>query len=78
MIDERLATHCFGGLKARACSVSEWREEDKRNKRFLSPFSDGEQLLGQLLKEWQAIDSSSPAFSEGTSWNSSIAILQAV
>jgi PadR family transcriptional regulator PadR len=38
--------------------VSEWREEDKRNKRFyhLSPM--GEQTLEQLLGEWQRINTS--------------------
>lgn len=45
-------------LESQGLLLSEWREEDKRNKRFyrLSPL--GEQMLGQLLAEWQALNGS--------------------
>ena len=36
--------------------ASEWREEEKRNKRFYRLSSDGERIFGELLKEWQAIN----------------------
>ena len=45
-------------LESQGLLVSEWREEDKRNKRFYLLSSDGEQILGQLLNEWQAINQS--------------------
>ena len=38
--------------------VSQWREEDKRNKRFYRLSPDGEVILGQLLEEWQNINES--------------------
>ncbi len=43
-------------LESQGLLESEWREEDKRNKRFyrLSPL--GEQMLGQLLGEWRDLN----------------------
>ncbi len=38
--------------------ASEWREQDKRNKRFYRLSADGETILQQLLAEWQTINSS--------------------
>jgi len=38
--------------------VSEWREEEKRNKRFYRLSSDGERMLSQLLEEWNSINAS--------------------
>jgi PadR family transcriptional regulator PadR len=38
--------------------VSEWREEDKRKKRFYRLSAVGRQILKQLLAEWETIDSS--------------------
>jgi PadR family transcriptional regulator PadR len=58
MIDESTLYPLLRRLESQGLLVSEWREEDKRNKRFYRISSDGEQLLGQLLKEWQAINSS--------------------
>ena len=43
-------------LEAQGLLASEWREEEKRNKRFYRLSSDGEQIFYQLLKEWQAIN----------------------
>ena len=42
--------------EAQGLLASEWREEEKRNKRFYRLSSDGEQMLSQLLEEWQAIN----------------------
>jgi PadR family transcriptional regulator PadR len=38
--------------------VSEWREENKRNKRFYRLSPDGGRILEQLLDEWQRINTS--------------------
>jgi len=38
--------------------VSQWREEDKRNKRFYRLSPDGEEMLDRLLAEWRGIGSS--------------------
>jgi len=45
-------------LETQGLLLSEWREEEKRNKRFyrLSPL--GAEILEKLLAEWKAIDSS--------------------
>lgn len=45
-------------LESQGLLLSEWREEDKRNKRFyrLSPI--GTATLEQLLVEWESINSS--------------------
>ncbi len=38
--------------------VSEWREEDKRNKRFYKLSPTGRHILKQLLAEWQHMNQS--------------------
>jgi len=43
-------------LEAQGLLTSEWREEDKRNKRFYRLSGDGERIFAQLLGEWQAIN----------------------
>ena len=58
VIDESTLYPLLRRLEAQGLLTSEWREEDKRNKRFYRLSSDGEQLLGQLLQEWQAINAS--------------------
>ena len=45
-------------LEAQGLLTSEWREEDKRNKRFYRLSGDGEGIFAQLLEEWQAINAS--------------------
>src|ERR1700728_4968452 len=45
-------------LETQGLLVSEWREEDKRNKRFYRLSATGEQILEQLLAEWQSINAS--------------------
>src|ERR1035441_4776530 len=45
-------------LETQGLLTSEWREEDKRNKRFYSLSRDGEQILKQLLEEWQTMGAS--------------------
>ena len=38
--------------------MSEWREEEKRNKRFYRLSHDGKLILKQLLAEWHSINAS--------------------
>lgn len=45
-------------LEAQGLLVSEWREEDRRKKRFYRLSAEGEAMLGRLLKEWRAISAS--------------------
>ena len=57
-IDEGTLYPLLRRLESQGLLVSEWREEDKRNKRFYRLCADGRQILKQLLAEWQSIDSS--------------------
>lgn len=43
-------------LERRGLLVSEWRKEDKRNRRFYRLSSYGKVILKQLLAEWKNID----------------------
>jgi PadR family transcriptional regulator PadR len=36
--------------------TSEWREEDKREKRFYRLSTEGRTILKQLLDEWRALN----------------------
>jgi PadR family transcriptional regulator PadR len=45
-------------LETQGLLVSEWREEDKRNKRFYRLSAEGRQVLKRLLVEWEAIGAS--------------------
>jgi len=56
VIDESTLYPLLRRLEAQGLLSSEWREEDKRNKRFYKLSADGEALLGQLLQEWQTIN----------------------
>ena len=55
-IDEGTLYPLLRRLEAQGLLESEWREEDKRNKRFYVLTSDGKALLKQLVAEWQALD----------------------
>jgi PadR family transcriptional regulator, regulatory protein PadR len=45
-------------LETQGLLTSEWREEDKRNKRFYRLSPDGAAVIAQLAAEWRAINSS--------------------
>jgi len=45
-------------LETQGLLTSEWREEDKRNKRFYRLSPVGETTLTQLLAEWNALNNS--------------------
>jgi len=57
-VDEGTLYPLLRRLESQGLLVSEWREENKRNKRFYRLSPDGETILGQLLDEWQRINSS--------------------
>ena len=57
-IDESTLYPLLRRLETQGLLTSEWREEEKRNKRFYRLSSDGEQIFGQLLGEWRAINAS--------------------
>lgn len=57
-IDENTLYPLLRRLESQGLLVSEWREEDKRNKRFYRLSPEGEQILLQLLEEWQNINAS--------------------
>ena len=45
-------------LETQGLLISQWREEDKRNKRFYRLSPDGKLILKQLLIEWRNIHAS--------------------
>ncbi len=45
-------------LEIQGLLVSEWREEDKRKKRFYRLSAEGEAILARLLGEWRRISAS--------------------
>ena len=57
-VDENNLYPLLRRLENQKLLVSEWRVEDKRNKRFyrLSPM--GSEILEQLMSEWQSINAS--------------------
>jgi PadR family transcriptional regulator PadR len=57
-IDEGTLYPLLRRLETQGMLVSEWREEDKRNKRFYKLSPDGKLILKQLLAEWKSIDAS--------------------
>ena len=57
-IDEGTLYPLLRRLETQGLLTSEWREEDKRNKRFYVLSSNGKQVLKQLLAEWKSIDQS--------------------
>lgn len=57
-IDEGTLYPLLRRLETQRLLVSEWREEEKRNKRFYRLSPAGKQVLKQLLAEWRSIDTS--------------------
>ncbi|WP_058188847.1 PadR family transcriptional regulator [Terracidiphilus gabretensis] len=43
-------------LESQGLLTSQWREEDKRNKRFYRLSPDGETILTRLLEEWHTMN----------------------
>jgi PadR family transcriptional regulator PadR len=57
-IDEGTLYPLLRRLESQGLLVSEWREEDKRNKRFYHLSTDGKVILKQLAAEWKSINTS--------------------
>ena len=45
-------------LETQGLLTSEWREEEKRNKRFYRLSHEGEAMLAGLVKEWNELNDS--------------------
>jgi PadR family transcriptional regulator, regulatory protein PadR len=57
-IDEGTLYPLLRRLESQGLLVSEWREEDKRNKRFYRLSPEGKQTLKQLAAEWHDLNAS--------------------
>jgi PadR family transcriptional regulator PadR len=57
-IDEGTLYPLLRRLETQGLLVSEWREEDRRNKRFYRLSPDGKLILKQLIAEWRSISAS--------------------
>jgi PadR family transcriptional regulator, regulatory protein PadR len=57
-IDEGALYPMLRRLESQGLLTSEWREEDRRNKRFYRLSPDGAAFLTQLTDEWRAINAS--------------------
>jgi len=56
-IDENTLYPLLRRLESQGLLVSQWREEDKRNKRFYRLSPVGEEVLASLLAEWRQMNS---------------------
>ncbi|MFI4975984.1 MAG: PadR family transcriptional regulator [Caulobacterales bacterium] len=57
-IDESTLYPLLRRLESQGLLISEWREEERRNKRFYRLSADGEALLTRLATEWRSLNSS--------------------
>ncbi|MGA3026574.1 MAG: helix-turn-helix transcriptional regulator [Bryobacteraceae bacterium] len=57
-VDEGTLYPLLRRLESQGLLASEWREENKRNKRFYRLAPDGDLILRQLLDEWRNINES--------------------
>lgn len=55
-IDESTLYPLLRRLETQGLLTSEWREEEKRNKRFYRLSSDGELIFARLVAEWEEIN----------------------
>ena len=55
-IDEGALYPMLRRLESQGLLTSEWREEDRRNKRFYRLSPEGEAFLAQLVAEWRSIN----------------------
>ncbi len=55
-IDEGTLYPLLRRLESQGLLASEWREHEKRNKRFYRLSPEGKQILKQLLAEWDSLD----------------------
>ena len=57
-IDEGTLYPLLRRLESQGLLSSEWREEDKRNKRFYRLSIEGKKVLKELTAEWEQINTS--------------------
>ncbi|MEN6312306.1 MAG: helix-turn-helix transcriptional regulator [Acidobacteriota bacterium] len=57
-IDEGTLYPLLRRLESQGLLVSEWREENKRNKRFYRLSAGGADILAKLIAEWRSINAS--------------------
>lgn len=57
-VDEGTLYPLLRRLESQGLLQSEWREEEKRNKRFYKLSAEGRAVLKQLLVEWQGLETS--------------------
>ena len=57
-IDEGTLYPLLRRLESQGLLVSEWREEEKRNKRFYRVSPEGAAILERLLEEWRNLNAS--------------------
>ncbi|HEV2878306.1 MAG TPA: helix-turn-helix transcriptional regulator [Candidatus Eremiobacteraceae bacterium] len=57
-IDEGTLYPLLRRLEDQGLLVSEWREDNKRNKRYYHLSRDGRRMLDQLVDEWRRINAS--------------------
>ena len=55
-IDENTLYPLLRRLESQGLLTSEWREEDKRNKRFYRISAEGTPVLELLIVEWQSLN----------------------
>ena len=55
-IDEGTLYPLLRRLESQGLLTSEWREEDKRRKRFYRLSKEGRKILNRLLDEWRALN----------------------
>ena len=58
VIDEGTLYPLLRRLESQGLLASQWREEEKRNKRFYKLSGEGESILEQLLAEWRSMNAS--------------------
>jgi PadR family transcriptional regulator, regulatory protein PadR len=56
-IDEGTLYPLLRRLETQGLLASEWREQDKRNKRFYRLSHEGEMILAQLMLDWESMNS---------------------
>jgi PadR family transcriptional regulator len=74
-IDEGTLYPLLRRLESQGLLVSEWREEDKRNKRFYRISRDGKAVLKQMLAEWESLGISLEAILKGEAHGSAKSLL---
>ena len=64
-IDEGTLYPLLRRLETQGLLASEWREQNRRNKRFYRLSTEGKTILKQLLAEWERINASLDRILEG-------------